>query len=74
MNGKRQILVKLVPSTAGIMVHNEDRSVDFTTTMTRAIEKKLKGARRAFFYADVEGSGQSARLVSLNASAPFQSW
>lgn len=75
MNGARQLCVRISTCSNGsARVHNSDKSIDFETTLTAAVQKKMKGARVKYFYAIVEGTGMHAKLVEVKASASYQGW
>jgi hypothetical protein len=74
MKGKRQILVKIEADLPNAKIRTADGAVDIVVPLNRAIAKKLKGARKGFFYAEVEGVGTTATLHEVKAHAPFQTW
>lgn len=80
MNATRQLLVKVQipmpgnPAGGPAIVYNSDRSVEFHTPVTSEIRKRMKGAFKAFFYANIEGTGAGARLIEIKATAPWQNW
>lgn len=76
MNGLRQLIVKvqhpLVDLAKTVTVKDQAQSVCFDAPITPEIRRAMKGKLNGYFVAEIEGTGATAKLISIKAEARKQ--